>query len=301
MNPQRMIEKNLRLERSRPWAVCDRIASEGGSTLWKASRSLSPERRRFFSAAYASMRVIDDRIDCEFLTLPPENRDAERGRVLGDLEDWRSRFTAAAEGSPAPGDEIAEAVRETVGKSDLGSRAWSLLARSLERDVREEPIGSWDDFLSYAEGAAVAPASVFVYLLESDPDAGGFQLRERISLMDAARNLAVFCYLVHILRDLVVDVTGSPQLVSVPRDLLRAEGLSFDRFRASLLEGEYGRVEPVLRFLADRARTFRAGAAADRERFRPRGSDVLAGFERTYDAVLAEACRRYGLAERRTR
>ena len=62
-------------------AACETIAAGNNSTLFHAARLLPRHRRDVFSVAYAAMRVIDDIVDEEFLTLPPEVRDSQRPLV----------------------------------------------------------------------------------------------------------------------------------------------------------------------------------------------------------------------------
>ena len=83
----------------------------------------------------------------------------------------------------------------------------------------------WDEFLAYAEGATVAPATIFIYLLGAEPAADGFTWALPHPPEHYARDLGIFCYLVHILRDLAKDAARSERLITVPDALIRQAGL----------------------------------------------------------------------------
>ncbi|HET9300357.1 MAG TPA: squalene/phytoene synthase family protein [Candidatus Polarisedimenticolaceae bacterium] len=281
------------------FALCERIASVGRNNLWQAARRLSdPERYRFFLATYASMRWIDDQVDDGFLALPRGERVARRGEFLHRIETWRAWIGAAFEGRFQPGPEVPSAeiyaaLQEVVRHADLGPWPWHLLADSLRRDVAEEPVLTWEDFFAYCEGATVAPAAVFLFLLGWEKGSDGrlsFGSQER--LRGVARRMGRFCYLVHILRDLRLDAARADQLLSVPRELLEGNGLSVDAFKQAVLRGDAATVQPVLDAFLDVATTHRDAALADAAaltaRFSAESREILAGLLSVYDAMLVE-------------
>ncbi|MGE0255683.1 MAG: squalene/phytoene synthase family protein [Alphaproteobacteria bacterium] len=226
-----------------------------------------------FHVSYAAMRVIDDFVDDDFLAQAPDERARLLPSALARLEQWRVDATAAATGrySPSPGAPDAgeailfnalQAVCEPAGA--IGPAPFHALAGALEADLRERPLPRWSDFHAYAEGAAVAPASIFVTLLATDIDrdfAGRYS--PATPATDYARALAIFCYLVHILRDLAEDARGHPQLLTVPAEVLAPLGLDRDSFGAAIRAGDARRVEPAIGAIAGEARRWRPRALAD--------------------------------------
>jgi phytoene synthase len=187
-----------------------------------AERFLDPQRRAFFDLAYASMRIADDLVDEEFLTLPLSHRREQRPAAVRALDDWLSQAMACAgeiEISRAPHYEVElfAALGHFLRRSTLGARPWRLLARSLRRDLHERPIETWPEYLEYCEGACVAPATVFVYLLGAEFDSDDASRFTPDAPERVARPLAIFAYLVHLLRDLAKDARRNPQLVHLPR------------------------------------------------------------------------------------
>ncbi len=153
------------------------------------------------------MTVVDE----DFLTLTTEHRDAGRDEARRAIVDWLDQSTVfGAAAGPLHPDGVA-ALADTAGRSDLGTWPWHALAGALLSDVEEREMRSWVDFLDYCAGATVAPAAIFIYLLAARYDpAGGYRYDLPRAARDYAKDLAVYCYIVHILRDLGKDAGQSP-------------------------------------------------------------------------------------------
>ena len=239
--------------------ICERIARAKNASLYRAARELSPERFRFFLAAYASMRLIDDLVDDTFLALPTAEARAEaRPKAAGRLQAWMGQVAAARDGLAGPDgplpDAVVGALRETLGRSDLDIAPWRALKAALARDIAEIDLESWDDFLGYCDGATAAPASIFIYVLACRLDrTGGYVGPLSHPPLYYARDMAIFCYLVHILRDLAEDAAAADQLLTIPFDILEEAGLSRDSLRAAVLERKFMKLEPLSAILLERA------------------------------------------------
>jgi presqualene diphosphate synthase len=216
-------------------AACETIAAGNNSTLFHAARLLPRHRRDVFSVAYAAMRVIDDIVDEEFLTLPPDVRDSQRPVIAARVEAWRRQTAENAIPGPLP-ELVARGFELVIRPSDLGPAPWDGLAAALQEDVAEAPMDDWAAFERYAEGATVAPAMIFIYLLGCREVPGGLKHGLPRSARFYAADLGVFCYLVHILRDLAKDVGAvgpdapgprlAQRLITIPTVALEAVGLS---------------------------------------------------------------------------
>jgi phytoene/squalene synthetase len=71
-------------------------------------------------------------------------------------------------------------------------------------DINNEGFDTYKDFISYSEGASVAPASVFVHLCCLKKQNNQF-FPPSFDVMEVARPCALFSYIVHIIRDFQKD------------------------------------------------------------------------------------------------
>lgn len=230
-------------------AAC--ITRDSASNLWFVGQALMPRKRRLFEAAYASMRIIDDFVDDDFLTAGPDERAARRDSAQRYIDLWRDAAVgsiadrAAVDGLSARDTQVMAALRQAARSTDLPDFPWHRLAEAMAFDVAEGTLETWDDFARYCDGATVAPAIVFLYVLQAHPE-DGEGLRAGLSataLTDQARDMAVFCYLVHIMRDFAKDAARGGQLVTIPEVCFAEHGtnreaLSTAPERATALLGD---------------------------------------------------------------
>lgn len=213
--------------------ICKEVTRKGGSNLSLISKGLSKPRQNLFAPCYASMRLVDDLVDEKFLTLGDVERQNEKENFLDRLSAWEDMSVGAVEGIYVPShynfklpDDIAGAVFRglsvTLGRSNLGTTPWTAMASAMRRDVEEKPILTWADFDDYGWGATVSPTAVFLYILTCDYDKGEneYKGRDGLDIMTQARSIGLFCYLVHIARDLVKDAQKNKQLLTVPQEIL---------------------------------------------------------------------------------
>jgi phytoene synthase len=105
-------------------------------------------------------------------------------------------------------------------------------------DLNHNGFESFRAFLRYAEGAAVAPASVFMHLCGVQPGDNGYSSPE-YDIRKAARELALFSYIVHIIRDFQKDQLQN--LNYFADDLLAERSLKVSDLVAVARGGEIGR------------------------------------------------------------
>tara|TARA_Y100001968_G_scaffold322827_1_gene359572 strand:+ start:215 stop:1132 length:918 start_codon:yes stop_codon:yes gene_type:complete len=208
-------------------ATCRSVAKKANANFFYASQILKTPRREFFYATYAAMRVIDDLIDEKFLKLDSKSRNKLKTSFERKLAIWLQQVLhlEVVDGPLSPG--IIYALKYTVGRSDLTKSVWSDLAASLAMDIKGADMNSWDDFLKYCDGATVAPASIYIYLLAAThTKEKHFEYQMPHELSYYARDLAIYCYIVHIIRDLIKDAIASPKLITIPNELLFENDLS---------------------------------------------------------------------------
>lgn len=224
------------------YAECERLAGRDKPHLYAAAHLFErPQARRAFVATYASMRLIDDLVDgiANRSSLSAGRKTFELGRV----HTWHELVRAAKLGNGSAG-MTWEALADTFSIFDLPLDPWTNLANAMRADVTDSVIKTWDDLRRYMQGASVAPAVVFMYLVLMRPDAQGtFRTSWSYSQVhEATEDLAVFCYSVHILRDVAEDLSvGESGLVYLPEDELTRFGMTRadlyamrDRGRATL-------------------------------------------------------------------
>ncbi|MBO6835013.1 MAG: squalene/phytoene synthase family protein [Alphaproteobacteria bacterium] len=248
-----------------PPQLAARITRESASNLWFVGQALDARKRRLFEASYASMRVIDDFVDDDFLSLSEADRETRRPTALTYVETWRDAAMDVLAGSaPRAGlnerdRTILEALRLSASVSDVPPDPWQHLAEAMAFDVREGRLETWADFDRYCEGATVAPATVFLYVLQAQRsgDEGLCAARSAESLAAQARDMAIFCYLVHIMRDFAKDAARGGQLITIPRVCFETHGI--DRETVTAVSG---RALDLLRDLSERADRRRIAARA---------------------------------------
>lgn len=229
-----------------PVEAAARVTRNSASNLWAVGRYLPVGKRRLFEAAYASMRIVDDFVDDGFLELGHAARAEERNAARKAVGHWLDRCRSALTGEPGVDDPVdpldcvgAGKIYRALSNAALvgapSATPWVALATAMEHDIDERPLRYWPDFLDYCEGATVAPASVFLFVLAARQERKEGRFSCAFSddqLFDMARPMAVFCYLVHILRDLSEDTARGGQLITLPADILEAHGLTREELSA---------------------------------------------------------------------
>ena len=290
-----------KVEAAKAWCA-DAVAAKPSNVTRLATR-LPPWRRALFFPAYCAMRSIDDAVDEGFLGLDAAQRRARRPAMAARLDAWQRHASAAACGrypGGAEGDDdiVFTAMNATLGRSAMGPAPFATLGSAMRRDVEERQLADWDDFLDYAEGAAVAPAAVFVFILACRPPSGGLRLAHPCA--DYVRHLALFSYLVHILRDLGRDAWRAPQHLTLPAAALREAGLTRPLLQRAARVGDRDAVAalaPLVAAVAARARCHRARSRDDlaslAEETSGRGA-LLARLAEVYERQLAAIEADYG-------
>ncbi|WP_085580184.1 squalene/phytoene synthase family protein [Thalassospira mesophila] len=295
-----------------PFLACKELAAAKNANLYRAAMRLNPARQRFFLAAYASMRVIDDIVDDGFLEKSDAERDNLRDDTFDIIDRWQDQIEAAKvmadnpwpDVGPLPG-PVYDALTLTLGESDLSVEPWVKLAEALRKDVAEDPLDEWDDFIAYCEGATAAPASIFVYLLSARyDDEIGYVSNLTASPLYHARDMAIFCYVIHILRDLPIDVKGPDRLVTIPGEMLLAADISIGEIRNAIGQQDYDTLNVLGTFMLEKAwEHFETGQARSAELLailEPEETDTLSRLFSVYIELAAMMDGGYGafLADR---
>jgi phytoene/squalene synthetase len=155
------------------------------------------DRYQAARTCYKYMRAIDDLIDCH-KSAHHVIAEHERQSFIDNVEAW---IAMARNGHPMEGQEE---LTTTIRRFHIPLWPLEAFAKSMIYDVDHNGFKTLDDFITYSQGASVAPASIFVHLsgLTGTP---GQYLPPAFDVKAAATPCAMFSYIVHIIRDFVKD------------------------------------------------------------------------------------------------
>jgi phytoene/squalene synthetase len=164
-----------------------------------AARVWEEDRYEAFKVCYRSMRVVDDLVD----NLKSGSRPAdltEARAVQGMIQDWIRSLRDRDSSEP-----FMAQLLDAVDCFRMPIWPWERLARAMIYDLTHDGFPTFVQFLRYTEGAAIAPAAVFMHLCGVSRINADRYTPPSFDVRVAARPLAVFSYLVHIMRDFQKD------------------------------------------------------------------------------------------------
>ena len=202
------------------------------ASLWK-----DKDRYNAARVCYSSMRVIDDLIDYKKAKGKKFSR-KDKEFILVRLDGLVSSVEKGIPETPSQSKLI-----KIINEFKIPSWPWKKFSEAMVYDLNNNGFETFQDFLDYSEGAAVAPASIFVHLAGLERK-NGIYTPPSFNIEEVARPAAIFSYLVHIIRDFQKDQRENQNYFS--KDLLRSAGLTPEELK----EFSNGR-EPTsnLRFL----------------------------------------------------
>jgi phytoene/squalene synthetase len=158
------------------------------------------ETDRFCAAktCYKFMRAIDDLIDNHKAKNKLIAAD-ERKEFIANVDDWLKMIIISEECNP-----LKEELIKTIDDFRIPLWPMEAFAKSMIYDINNDGFPTLESFLGYAEGASVAPASIFVHLNGLTKVNGNYETPP-FDVKWAATPCAVFSYLVHIIRDFQKD------------------------------------------------------------------------------------------------
>jgi phytoene synthase len=163
-----------------------------------AARFWDNGRYQAFRVCYRSMRLIDDLVDHRKSFAERISR-AEKEQLKRTITGW---LEAVSNGDRS--DEFTRRFVDVLEEYTIPFWPWEQLCLSMIYDLEHDGYSDLSTFIRYSEGAAVAPASVFMHLCGISNANGSFQTPD-FDVRKTARPLALFCYLVHIIRDFQKD------------------------------------------------------------------------------------------------
>lgn len=163
-----------------------------------AARFWDDRRYRAAKVCYRFMRMIDDFIDDR------KARDAsiscfEKEVLTERVNNWIKCLGGSPDHDPFLAD-----LADTIATFDIPLKLFHNFAKSMLFDINHNGFSTLEEFLEYAEGASVAPASVFVHLCCLSEENDEYKPAD-FDVVEVARPCAIFSYIVHIIRDFQVD------------------------------------------------------------------------------------------------
>ncbi|MCH7492986.1 squalene/phytoene synthase family protein [Patescibacteria group bacterium] len=156
------------------------------------------DRQDAFKICYSSMRIIDDLVD-DLKEGSGKVPAVLRRQIEKKIHDWLKCLE-----DNRPIDEQQEILISTMKEFRIPLWPWTELAKAMIYDLDHNGFSTFSDFLKYSEGAAVSPGGVFMHLCGVNRSHGQY-VTPSFNVREAARPLALFSYLVHIVRDFQKD------------------------------------------------------------------------------------------------
>jgi phytoene/squalene synthetase len=198
-------------------------------TLDIAARLWEDERYDAFKTCYRSMRAIDDLIDGA-KSHGGTQSEAEKRHLASKVNEW---VCAIEDGQH--NDDYKRRLAETLERFRIPFLPWRKLAESMIYDIYHSGFSTFQDFIIYSEGAAVAPGSVFTFLCGIRKVDGEYH-PPPFDAQEVSRPTALYCYLVHIIRDFQKD--QNEKLNYFSDDLMAEYGLNTSKLREIAAGGE---------------------------------------------------------------
>jgi len=158
------------------------------------------DKKRYHAAkvCYKFMRMIDDLID-DRKAQGDEISCLEQEELSEKVNSWIDCLETMPESDPFYTELI-----QTISTFKIPLQLFHNFAKSMLYDISHDGFSTLEDFMEYAEGASVAPASIFVHLCCLSEENGEYRIPD-YDIVDVARPCAIFSYLVHIIRDFQED------------------------------------------------------------------------------------------------
>jgi phytoene synthase len=240
------------------YQFCENIARKKNPFLYLVAKFFQDKNKfNAFCSSYASMRILDDYID------GIKNRSRlsldEKEFYLAEVDRWEGLIIDSYHGK-MNGSPILLALSDTFQNFKLPINPWNNLANSMRWDINKSRFDTFDEFLQYSEGAAIAPATVFMHLLMAKPDGTHYGCSGKSDEPYMyAKNLAIFCYLTHIIRDISRDLEPkNNELIYLPEKELsdyKIKGNDLWKFKESKTINR--NFEQLMRYQMNRAKSYK--------------------------------------------
>jgi phytoene/squalene synthetase len=221
--------------------------------VWEGNRYAA------FKACYKSMRLIDDLVDDR--KIAGGLTEGEKQLLVSRVNSWL--YSLENNGSD---ESMQGSLLGVMSEFKIPLWPWIELSKAMIYDLRNDGFKTFNDFLDYSEGACVAPGAIFMHLCGIKRGSNGFE-EPRFNVREAARPIALFSYLVHVVRDFQKDQLNN--LNYFAGDLMEKHGLSaFDLREAARLGKASDELRGLMRDYYDFAGRYRIEARESLDKIR---------------------------------
>lgn len=243
--------KRVKLQ-TRALELTEAIASKDRNNLFITSSFFrDPMKYRAFCAYYAIMRVVDDRVD----NFPWSSSSSSelRKRELDVVDSWEEAVRSSCRGIYPTSSLLASCnfvEAEAVFESFIASyrvfpvpiRLWTTFFAAMRSDIVASDFVRWEDFLAYAEGAAVAPTAIYLMLIVARRygTEKSYEFPRGFDMHECGRHLGLFAYLGHIVRDLATDIARRETRLCLSREDMLWHGVSPEMLKGEALNRRAG-------------------------------------------------------------
>lgn len=280
------------------YGYCESIAKQKNPFLYYVS-SFFKDKNKFkaFCSTYVSLRILDDFVDG--IKNRTKLSSDEKIYYLKEINRWEKLVTDCFN-EKRNGNSILWALSDTFKTFNIKLSPWTNLAKAMRWDIENSRFDTFNEFLNYTEGATIAPATVFISVLLAQPDGEKYNC----SINGAnpyyyAKELAVFCYLTHILRDVAYDLALEDSgLIYLPmEDLSRFSISEKDLWKFKISKSINKKFQQMMKYQIRRARNFGYSGKAKMNRlFEYLDSDcrfilnlLVSLYEKTMDKIESAA------------
>jgi phytoene/squalene synthetase len=258
-------------------AIAESVAAKGKSNLYRTSCYFGDrERYRSFCALYAVLRLVSDRVKT-FLA-GGDDCSGELCQEFIVVQAWRRVIAALVTGDDPMQqdiqqigipqlDELLVSFGDATKRFPIPEQLWTAFMNAMERDLQHHRFETFDEVMEYAEGAAVCPTTIYLYLVLADApdDHGVYQLPPNFDLLPCSRDFGLFGYLAHSLRDFRQDLaTGKRGHLYIAAEDMARHGVTERKLFDDLVSGvASSELRALVRDLVERARALgRRGRAS---------------------------------------
>ena len=198
---------------------------------------------------YRFMREIDDLVD-DHKSNGTKVPCMEKQLLSDKVNNWINCLEESASNDPS----IQELIN-TIDAYKIPLMYFHNFTMAMHYDINHNSFPTFESFIEYAEGASVAPASVFVHLCCLQKENGSY-IEPSIDILEVARPCALFSYLVHVIRDFQKDQNENLNYFAI--DVLKENNLTANDLKEIAISGNIPQeFRDVIRFYKAKAEEYK--------------------------------------------